>query len=254
MSAVIQPGAMAGKVALVTGGGSGIGRATSLAFAAAGAQVVVSDIAPRGGEATVEMIRGAGGEALFVRADVTRADEVDALINEAVERYGRLDYAHNNAGIEGMTGSLLDYPEDLFDRVMAINVKGVWLCMRAEIPRMLAQGGGAIVNTASIAGLRGSRVLFAYGASKFAVVGMTKSAAQEFSTRGIRINAVCPGVIDTPMVERAFDPDLINTLAARQMGRLGTADEVAQAVVWLCSDAASFVTGAAMPVDGGSTA
>lgn len=254
MAAVPSSGTMRGKVALVTGGGSGIGRATSLAFAALGAQVVVSDIAPRGGEATAEMIRSTGGEATFVRTDVTRADEVTALINAAVERYGRLDYAHNNAGIEGMTGSLLDYPEDLFDRVMAVNVKGVWLCMRAEIQRMLAQGGGAIVNTASIAGLRGNRVLFAYGASKFAVVGMTKSAAQEFSQRGIRVNAVCPGVIDTPMVERAFDPDLIATLTARQMGRLGTAAEVAQAVVWLCSDAASFVTGAALPVDGGSTA
>jgi NAD(P)-dependent dehydrogenase (short-subunit alcohol dehydrogenase family) len=175
-------------------------------------------------------------------------------VESTVRQFGRLDYAHNNAGIEGMTGSLLDYPEDLFDRVIAINLKGVWLCMKHEIPRMLAQGGGAIVNTASIAGLRGSRILFAYGASKYAVVGMTKSAAQEFMDRGIRVNAVCPGVIDTPMVERAFNPDLIATLAARQMGRLGTSEEVAQAVVWLCSDAASFVTGVALPVDGGSTA
>lgn len=242
---------MHGRVALVTGAGSGIGRGSALAFAAAGAAVVVSDIVPGWAEETVSQIRLAGGEASFVRADVTVAAEVAALVAAAVERYGRLDYAHNNAGIEGAGGSLLDYPEEVFDRVLAVNLKGVWLSMKYEIPRMLAQGGGAIVNTASVAGLRGSPGLFAYGASKHAVVGMTRSAAREFRDRGIRVNAVCPGLIDTPMVERGFDPDQLAILLRRQMGRLGTPEEVARAVVWLCSDAAAFVTGVALPVDGG---
>ncbi|MGI8856254.1 MAG: glucose 1-dehydrogenase [Thermomicrobiales bacterium] len=254
MSVIMQPDAMQGKVALVTGGGSGIGRASSLAFAVLGARVVVSDIAPSGAEATVGMIRDAGGEASFIRADVSQSAAVAALIRATVERYGRLDYAHNNAGIEGAVGSLLDYPEEVWDAVMAVNLKGVWLCMKEEIPQMLAQGGGAIVNTSSIAGLRGGRLLFAYGASKFGVIGMTKSASQEFAGRGIRVNAVCPGVIDTPMVARAFTPEITANLKERQMGRLGTPEEIAQAVVWLCSDAASFVTGAALPIDGGSTA
>lgn len=254
MSAIMQPDAMRGKVTLVTGGGSGIGRASSIAFAAVGARVVVSDVAAEGAEQTVATIRKAGGEAIFVRADVSRSAEVAALVRATVERYGRLDYAHNNAGIPGPLGSLLDYSEDTWDALMAVNLKGVWLCMKHEIPVMLAQGGGAIVNTSSIAGLRGSQMLIAYGASKWGVIGMTKSAAQEFAGRGVRVNAVCPGVIDTPMVENGFPLQLTASLTGRQMGRLGAPEEIAQAVVWLCSDAAAFVTGAALPIDGGSTA
>lgn len=247
----IDSQALRDKVALVTGAGSGIGRASALAFAEAGAAVVVSDINVEGGQETVNRVGELGGEATFVRADVTQAGEVAALVNNTVERYGRLDYAHNNAGIEGVGSSLLEYPENVFDRVLAVNLKGVWLSMKYEIPQMQAQGVGAIVNTASIAGLRGTPMLFAYGASKHAVIGMTLSAAVEFRDRGIRVNAICPGVIDTPMVERAFNPDQLATYMRRQMGRLGTPKEVAQLVVWLCSDAASFVTGVALPVDGG---
>ena len=244
-------GGMRGRVALVTGAGSGIGRASALAFAAAGASVLVSDVVLDWGEETVSLIRVRDGEATFVRTDVTVAAEVAGLVSTTIERFGRLDCAHNNAGIEGAGGSLLDYPEDVFDRVLAVNLKGVWLSMKYEIPQMLAQGGGAIVNTASVAGLRGATGLFAYGASKHAVVGMTLSAAREFRDLGVRVNAVCPGVIDTPMVERAFNSDQLAAMARRQMGRLGTPEEVGQAVVWLCSEAASFVTGVALPVDGG---
>ena len=201
------------------------------------------------------MIREVRGEASFIRADVSQSRDVAALVTETVERYGRLDYAHNNAGIEGVSGSLLDYTEDVWDKVMAVNMKGVWLCMKYEIPQMLAQGGGAIVNTASIAGLRANRVLFAYGASKHAVIGMTKCAALEVVGRGIRVNAVCPGVIETPMTERVFGAELTTSVRERQPGsRLGTPEEIAQAVMWLCSDAASYVTGVALPVDGGATA
>ncbi len=252
MSSIVQPGAMQGKVALVTGGGSGIGAASARAFAALGARVVVSDIAPDGAETIVEKIRSAGGEASFVHADVSRSTDVAHLIRATVERYGRLDYAHNNAGVEGSGGSLLDYPEDVWDTVMAVNLKGVWLCMKYEIPQMLAQGGGgAIVNTASIAGLTATPTLFAYGASKHGVVGMTRSAAREFAGRGVRVNAVCPSVIETPLAVRAFGPAAMASIAERHpMGRLGTADEVAQVVVWLCSDAASYVNGVPMRVDG----
>lgn len=244
-----------GKVVLVTGAGSGIGRATALACVREGAKVVAADVQVAGGEATVAQIKQAGGEATFVPADVSRATAVEALIVKVVATYGRIDCAHNNAGIEGAMAMTADYPEDDWDRVIGVNLKGVWLCMKYELPHMLRQGSGAIVNTSSLAGLVGARRMSAYVASKHGVAGLTKTAALEYATSGIRINAVCPGIIRTPMVERAFlsrHADLEDRLAsAEPIGRLGTPEEVAEAVVWLCSDAASFVTGHTLSVDGG---
>lgn len=247
-------GRVQGKVALVTGGASGIGRATALAFAREGAKVVVSDVVVAGGEETVALIKAAGGDALFVKADVAKPAEVDALIARVVAAYGRLDCACNNAGIEGAMTSTVDCSEENFDRTIAVNLKGVWLCMKAEITQMLKQGGGAIVNTASVAGLVGFAGLPAYVASKHGVVGLTKTAALEYAKSGIRINAVCPGVIQTPMLERLFQssPQAGENIAALEpVGRLGKPEEIAEAAVWLCSDAASFVTGLPMAVDGG---
>ena len=253
-----MPGHLQGKVALVTGGGSGIGRASALAFAREGASVVVADVAVTGGNETVTLIQTAGGVATFVRADVSQASDVAALVDAAVATYGRLDCAHNNAGIEGTAALTAEYPEEDWDRVLAINLKGVWLCMKYEIPQMQRQGSGAIVNTASIAGLVGAYRMPAYVASKHGVAGLTKTAALEYARAGIRVNAVCPGVIRTPMVERFFlsrHPRAETRLsAAEPVGRLGTPEEVAEAVVWLCSDAASFVTGHTMAVDGGMVA
>ena len=251
-------GMFVSKVALVTGAGSGIGRATALAFAREGASVVVADIAAESGTQTVARIRDTGGDATFVQVDVSQAVEVEALVRTTVQTYGRLDYAHNNAGIEGVLAPLLDYPDEVFDRVLAVNLKGVWLCLKREISQMLAQGGGAIVNTASVAGLRGSPTLPAYNVSKFGVVGLTKSVALAYASRGVRINAVCPGVIDTPMVGRADELTQggfsERGRARTPLSRLGSPEEVAAAVTWLCSDAASFLTGVALPVDGGLTA
>lgn len=250
-------GELEGKVALVTGAGAGIGRASALAFAAAGARAMVSDVVVDGGEETVGQIQAAGGEATFVRADVSRKDEVEALVRETLETYGRLDCAHNNAGIEGELAATADCAEANWDRTIAINLKGVWLCMRSEIPQMLQQGGGAIVNTSSVAGLVGFPTLPAYVATKHGVVGLTRTAALEYAEQGIRVNAVCPGVIQTAMIDRIVDGDAeaeAQFTALEPVGRMGSPAEVAQAVVWLCSDAASFVTGVAMPVDGGFVA
>lgn len=250
-------GQLEGKVALVTGGSSGIGRATALAFARAGAKVVVSDVAVQGGEETARLIREAGGDAVFIRTDVSQPDEVEALIRQAVETYGRLDCAFNNAGIEGESAPTAECSLANWQRVLAINLTGVWLCMRYEIAQMLRQGGGAIVNTASVAGLVGFRGIPAYVASKHGIVGLTRTAALEYATAGIRVNAVCPGVIQTPMIERftAGNPAALQQLLALEpIGRLGRPEEVAEAVVWLCSDAASFVTGHALAVDGGLVA
>lgn len=246
-----------GKVALVTGGGSGIGRATALVFAREGAKVVVADVLTEGGEGTVSRIRESGGKAIFVRTDVSKVGEVIALIDNVVTIYGRLDCACNNAGIEGTIAQTADCTEENWDRVIDINLKGVWLCMKYEIPEMLKQGSGAIVNTASIAGLIGFQGLPAYCASKGGIIQLTKTAALEYATKGIRINAVCPGVIRTPMVERVTGgkPELEAQFTALEpVGRMGAPGEVAEAVVWLCSDAASFVTGHPLVVDGGFVA
>jgi len=244
---------LTGKIALVTGAGSGIGRASALAFARAGAQVVVSDVIVGSGEETARMIAAAGGEATFVRTDVSKASEVAALIAKVVETYGRLDCAHNNAGVLAL-GTIVDCTEEEWDRVINVNLKGVWLCLKYEIPQMVAQGGGAIVNTASIAGIMGTGGAVAYGASKHGVMSLTKSAARTYASAGVRINAVCPGYIDTPMADFIFErrPGSEEQITAQHaVGRLGTPEEIAAAVLWLCSDAASFVTGHPMVVDGG---
>ncbi|HKA56424.1 MAG TPA: SDR family oxidoreductase, partial [Candidatus Binatia bacterium] len=196
----------------------------------------------------------AGGEAIFVKADMARAAEVEAIVQKAVATYGRLDCAHNNAGIEGATARTADYREEDWDRVISINLTGVWFCMKYEIAQMLKQGGGAIVNTASDAGLLGVPQMPAYVASKHGVVGLTKTAALEYAKSGIRVNAVCPGVIKTPMVDRITGQRAGRAermAAAEPVGRMGKPEEIAEAAVWLCSDAASFVTGLPMPVDGG---
>ncbi len=235
-----------GKICLVTGAATGIGHATALAFVDAGARVVVADVV----DATIT-------GCTFVRTDVTRADEVRALIDTVVSLHGRLDCAFNNAGIEGVMARLADYPDDVFDRVVDVNLKGVWHCLRAELRQMRAQGGGAIVNMASAAGLVGAGTFAAYVGSKHAVVGLTKTAAIDHGRDGIRVNAVCPGPIDTPMLSRigAANRGAHDALIAQDpLGRVGTPEEVARAVVWLCSDAASFVTGHALAVDGGFVA
>jgi NAD(P)-dependent dehydrogenase (short-subunit alcohol dehydrogenase family) len=241
-----------GRVALVTGAGSGIGRASALAFAREGATVVVSDTVVASGEETVRLIEDAAGRARFIAADVARADEVQQLIGRIVGEFGRLDYAHNNAGIVrgGLTHEL---SEDDWASVLSVNLTGVWLCMKHEIAQMLRQDGGAIVNTASVLGLVGNIERSAYAASKHGVVGLTRVAALEYAQRGIRVNAVCPGVIWTGMTSaRLDDPQQrARMIADEPIGRYGEPAEVAAMIVWLCSDAASFVTGTAMPVDGG---
>jgi len=246
----------AGKVALVTGGASGIGRASALAFAREGARVVVADVSVAGGEETVAQIKAAGGEALFVPTDVSQAGAVAALINHIIEQYGRLDFAHNNAAIEGAIAATADYTEDDWDRAINVNLKGTWLCMKYEIQHMLRQGGGSIVNTASVVGLVGTPGIPAYCAAKGGVIQLTKAAALEYAKAGIRINAICPGAIQTPMLNRLLaQPGAeTGTLASIPLGRIGQPEEVAGAVIWLCSPAASYVTGHIMVVDGGMVA
>ena len=254
-----MPGSLEGKTALVTGGGSGIGRAASLAYANDGARVVVADVNVEGGEETVQLIKETGGEAILVHADVSKPEDTQAMVAQAVETFGSLDCAFNNAGIGGGKERHLtaDYLEDDWDRVMSINLKGVWLCMKAEIPQMMKQGKGAIVNTASIAGLVGLSGTVAYVAAKHGVTGLTKAAAMEYAKSGIRVNAVCPGYIQTPLVQGIFDEidGYRERVASRHpMDRLGEPEEIAQAVLWLSSDSASFVTGHNMAVDGGYVA
>ena len=250
-------GMVDGKVALVTGAGGGIGRATALALAREGARVVASDVAGASGEETARLVAAAGGEAVHVACDVTRPAEVEALVAAAVDAFGRLDCAHNNAGVEGAYARTADCDEEDFDRTCAVNLKGVYLCLKAEIAHLLDTGGGAIVNTASVAGVEGAKNLPAYVASKHGVMGLTRTAALEYANRGVRVNAVCPGPIRTRMLEAIMEenprmePAMI---ASVPMRRLGAPEEIAEAVVWLCSDRASYVTGQGLVVDGGLTA
>lgn len=244
---------ISGGVAVVTGGGSGIGRQTALRFAEAGASVVVADVDTDGSNETVEMIRGDGGEATFVRTDVTDRGDVDAMVQHALDEHGGLDFAHNNAGIEGDTHPLADDAEENWDQVIDVNLKGVWRCMQAEIHEMVDGGGGTIVNTASISGLTGSGGA-PYVASKHGVIGLTRKATLDYASENVRINAVCPGVIDTPMVQRASEeePELMEQMTAGiPTGRLGDPEEIANAVVWLCSAESSYVMGHPLTIDGG---
>jgi NAD(P)-dependent dehydrogenase (short-subunit alcohol dehydrogenase family) len=243
-----------GKVGLVTGGTSGIGRETAILFAKSGAKVVVTGRREKEGEETVELIRAADGEGLFVKADVSKSTEVDMLVQKTVEKFQRLDIAFNNAGIEGVWAPIVRQSEEDFDRTININLKGIWLCLKYEIQQMLRQGGdGAIVNMASTTGLVGSAGAGAYCASKHGVIGLTQTAALENAKKGIRINSVCPGFTETPMAERIFRAPGVRKyiLSCHPIGRLGTPGEVAEAVLWLCSDHASFMTGQSLVLDGG---
>jgi NAD(P)-dependent dehydrogenase (short-subunit alcohol dehydrogenase family) len=244
---------MAGKVGLVTGAGSGIGRAIALAFANEGVRVIIADIDVNGGQETAAQVETAGSEAAFVKCDVRKAGEVETMIAACINKFGRLDYACNNAGIhEESHETLADVKETVWDSIIEVNLKGVFLCMKYEIQHMLKQGNGVIVNTASIGGLCvPTPGASAYVASKHGIMGLTKSAALEYAKTGIRINAVCPAVIDTPMFESAPEEDKQMLSSIHPVGRLGRPEEVAGAVMWLCSDLAGFVTGTGVLVDGG---
>ncbi len=242
------------KVALVTGGTSGIGRETAVLFAKAGAKVVVAGRREIEGNETVALIQAAGGDGLFAKTDVSKAADVEAVVRQTVEKFGRLDVAFNNAGIEGAWAPISRQSEEDFDRTIAVNLKGVWLCLKYEIQQMLKQGGGgAIVNMASIMGLIGSVGVAAYSASKHGVIGLTKTAALENAKSGIRINAVCPGFAETPMADRIFRAPGVRrfVLNCHPIGRLARSAEIAEAVVWMCSDRASFMTGQSLVLDGG---
>ncbi|HVC44019.1 MAG TPA: glucose 1-dehydrogenase [Candidatus Binataceae bacterium] len=250
-------GRVAGKVALITGGSSGIGRAAAMLFGREGAKVMVADYNAEGGERTAKAIREAGGVAAFHAADVSLPHDVEALIAKVVETYGRIDCAFNNAGIEGQMANTAECTIENWNRVIAIDLTSVFLCMKYELAQMVKTGGGSIVNTASVAGLLGLASAPAYVAAKHGVAGLTKTAALEFAQKGIRVNAVCPGFIRTPMVERVLDRGVFSEeqiFAAEPMHRMGKPEEIAESVLWLCSDASSFVTGLPMPVDGGYAA
>lgn len=243
------------KVALVTGGSFGIGRATAIAFAKRGAKVIVADLIKD--EETIKLIESIGGDAKFIICDVSRISDVKNMVDKTIEIYGRLDFAFNNAGIEGTQAPTHECSEENWDKTININLKGIWLSMKMEIPIMLKTGKGVIVNCASVAGLVGFPALPAYVATKHGVVGLTKTAALEYATQGIRVNAVCPGVIHTAMIDRITgnNKTVENQFTEMEpVGRMGNPEEVAEAVMWLCSDSASFVTGVALPVDGGLVA
>jgi len=243
------------KVALVTGGSFGIGRSTALAFARKGAKVVIADWEEN--QETMDLIENLGGDAIFVKCDVSKKAEVKALIKKTIDTFGRLDFAFNNAGIEGTSATVQECSEENWDKTIGVNLKGIWLCMKYEIPEMLKTGKGAIVNCASVAGLVGFHGLPAYVASKHGVIGLTKTAALEYAKLGIRVNVVCPGVIQTPMIDRLTGKKketIEQFIDLEPVGRFGEPEEIANAVVWLCLDEASFVTGLAMPVDGGFVA
>ncbi len=244
---------LSGKVALITGGTSGIGRETALRFAQAGAKVVIAGRREPEGEETVELVRAAGGEGQFVKADVSHASEVEMLVQKTVGKFGKMDIAFNNAGVEGEWIPITRQPEEDFDRVISINLKGVWLCLKYEIRQMLRQGGGAIVNMSSIAGFVGSSGAAAYIASKHGVLGLTKTAALETAKNNIRVNAICPGAIETAMADRLFGAPEVHkyVLSHHPIGRFGRPEEIADAVVWMCSDRASFMTGQSLVLDGG---
>jgi NAD(P)-dependent dehydrogenase (short-subunit alcohol dehydrogenase family) len=245
---------LSGKIGLITGGTSGIGRDAAVRFAKAGAKVVIAGRREFEGKETIGMVRAAGGDGEFVKADVSKAVEVDALIQRTVEKFGRLDVAFNNAGVEGNWVPITEQSEEDWNRTIDINLKGVWLCLKYEIQQMTKQGGGgAIVNMASVAGLIGSAGAAAYCASKHGVIALTKTAALENARGGIRVNAVCPAVIETPMAERLFGEPEVNKfmLGLHPMGRFGRPEEIAEAVVWICSDRASFMTGQSLVLDGG---
>jgi NAD(P)-dependent dehydrogenase (short-subunit alcohol dehydrogenase family) len=249
-------GSFTGKVAFVTGAGSGIGRAAALAFAREGATVVLADRSEESNQETARMIENLGARALTVTCDVTRTEDVKAALHEAVEAFGRLDFAFNNAGSEQPITAAADLTEEEWDRIVGINLRGVFLCMKYEIPLMLRNGGGVIVNTSSGAGVKGFRAQAAYAAAKHGVIGLTKSAALDYASQNIRINAVCPGIIETSMMQRftgGTSKGREKVIAQEPVGRMGKPEEIAAAVVWLCSDPAAFVIGHAMLIDGGQT-
>ena len=243
------------KVVIVTGGSFGIGRATAIAFAKKGAKIVIADW--KENQETMDLIENLGGEAIFVKCDISKDSNVKSLVEKTIDKFGRLDYAFNNAGIEGTSASIQNCTEENWDKTISVNLKGIWLCMKYEIPEMIKQGKGVIVNTSSVAGLVGFQGLPAYVASKHGIIGLTKTAALECAKLGIRVNAVCPGVIQTAMIDRLTgktEEAIEQFTELEPVGHFGQPEEIANTVIWLCSDDASFVTGVAMPVDGGFVA